>query len=79
MTAKLKTKPARAEGDGGLFDLDKARSLAGASCEVAMQKGAPVAGVIMHEGARVIIREWPDGRVERLTSGGEWRAWTRGG
>ncbi len=57
-----------------LFDLEQARADARKSRKAALRAGCPVAGVIIRDGRRVTIREWPDGRIERLVAG-EWREW----
>ncbi len=57
------------------FDLEQARKLVQASNKAVLAKGLPVTGVMMHRGTHIIVREYADGRMERL-EGDEWKAWT---
>ena len=56
------------------FDLAMARRNAREAARFAGEKGLPVHEVAIIEGERLLLRRWPDGRLEVLEAEG-WRTW----
>ena len=67
-------KTAETPEEEELFDMAAVREDIRKARRAALKAGAPAASVILHENQRVTIREWPDGRVERLVAG-SWEEW----
>ena len=57
-----------------LFDLEQVRDAINASVRKAMEKGCPVARVVVVDGKRIVMRLHSHGHVEYL-DGRDWRAW----
>ena len=72
--AERKTRPVPVALDDP-FDMERVRKAIAASVRQALEKGCPIARVVIVEGRRVVVRTYPDGRLERLI-GDEWQAWT---
>ena len=71
--AERKTRPVPAAPDD-LFDMGRMRDVINASVRKALEKGCPVARVIVIDGERIVVRLYSDGHAERL-DGCDWRAW----